>query len=89
VLQVATLLEDPEEPLEFGLWQELGEFAFLPGLAQAELPPGQLADVEEVGVVEPFRAGQANDLADDVRLKSDSTTAAALAPRNALTWERP
>src|SRR6516165_9922166 len=56
VLEVATLLEDPEEAPEVGLRQELGELAFLPGLAQAELPPGLLADIEEVGVVKPLFA---------------------------------
>ena len=66
VLEVATLLDDPEEALEVGLGQELGKLALLLGLAQAELPPRLLADVEEVGVAEPLLAGDADDLGDDV-----------------------
>ncbi len=50
VLEVAALLDDTEETLEVGLWQQLGQLAFLLGLAQAELPPRLLADVDEVGV---------------------------------------
>jgi hypothetical protein len=69
VLQVAALLEDPEEAPEVGLGQELGELAFLPGFAQAQLPPGLLTDIEEVGVVEAYLASQAHDLADDVRYR--------------------
>src|SRR3954463_3281144 len=49
VLQVAALLDDAKESFEVGLRQQLGERALLLGLAQAQFPPGLLADVDEVG----------------------------------------
>jgi hypothetical protein len=69
VLQVAALLDDAEEPLEVGLRQQLGELALHLGLAQAQLAPGLLADVDEVGVAEPLLARDADDLGDDVRFR--------------------
>src|SRR3954454_22162616 len=69
VLEIAALLDDAEEALEVGLRQQLGQLAFRLGLAQAELPPRLLADVDEVGVAESLLAGDADDLGDDVRFR--------------------
>jgi hypothetical protein len=69
VLEVAALLDDAEEPLEVGLRQQPRQLALRLGLAQAELPPRLLADVDEVGVVEPLLASDADELGDDARFR--------------------
>jgi hypothetical protein len=52
MLDVAAVLNNPEEPLEVALAQQLRQPVFFPGLAQAKFAACLLADVEEAGVIE-------------------------------------
>ena len=64
MLEIATFLDDAEETLEIGLRQELGQLALRPWLAQAEFLAGLLADIDEIGVIQSFLAGEADDVGD-------------------------
>src|SRR5262249_24860284 len=48
---------------------ELHRLGRLPALAEPKLPSGLRTGIEDVGVVEPLRAGEADDLADDMRFR--------------------
>jgi hypothetical protein len=52
VLDVAAVLDDPEESLEVTLTQQLRQPVFSLELVQAQFAPRLLADVEEAGVIE-------------------------------------
>jgi len=52
MLDVAAVLDDPEESLEVALAQQLWQPMFFLGLAQAQFAARLLADIEEAGVIE-------------------------------------
>lgn len=65
MLHVATLLEDAKELLEFCLRQETGEEAVVLWFVQSQPATRLLTDIQEGGVVEPFLAGNTDELCDD------------------------
>ncbi len=64
MLEITAFLGDAEEALEIGLRQKLRQLALCPWLAQAEFLAGLLADIDEIGVTQPFLAGEADDVGD-------------------------
>jgi hypothetical protein len=52
VLNIAAVLNDPEESLEVTFTQRLRQPMFALGLVQAQFAPRLLAEVEEAGVIE-------------------------------------
>src|ERR1035441_10675883 len=65
VLDIAALLNDLEEPPQFRFGKQLRQLALLLCPAQAQLPAGLLGNVEEIVVVEPRFAGDADELRHD------------------------
>src|SRR5215831_3579709 len=54
MLDIAAFLNDLKESLQVALTQQLCQPPFSLPLAQAQFPPGLLADVEEAVVIEPL-----------------------------------
>src|SRR5450755_2973494 len=62
MLDIAALLNDLEEPPQLRFGKQLRQLALLLCPAQAQLPAGLLGNVEEIVVVEPRFAGDADEL---------------------------
>src|SRR5450755_3338749 len=65
MLDIAALLNDLEEPPQLRFGKQLRQLALLLCPAQAQLPAGLLGNVEEIVVVEPRFAGDADELRHD------------------------
>lgn len=65
VLDPATCTDGVKEAGQLLSRQELGRLAFPPGLLEAELLPGLLADIAQLVVGEPLLAGEADELGDE------------------------